>query len=198
MWYWIFRPFVIFLSKLFFKLNVAGIENLPKKNNFIVVANHTSYLDPFILGAAIPKKIYWLAVRDLFKTSSLMRWFFHVTGAMPDGKSSENLIHLLTKNKIVGLFPEGIRTYDGKLNEFRRGAALLALRTGRPIVPCAILGAYEAFPRSAKFPKFRPIKIKIGKPQYLLKEFENVVDDIRLQEGTFKIRSAIEGMMYAR
>ncbi|NQU73193.1 MAG: 1-acyl-sn-glycerol-3-phosphate acyltransferase [Candidatus Omnitrophica bacterium] len=198
MWYWIFRPFVIFLSKLFFKLNVEGIENLPKKNNFIVVANHTSYLDPFILGAVIPKKIYWLAVRDLYKASPAVRWFFHVTGAMPDGKSSENLIRLLTNNKIVGLFPEGIRTHDGKLNEFRRGAALLALRTGRPIVPCAILGAYEAFPRSAKFPKPRPIKIKIGKPQYLLKEFEDVVDDIRLQEGTFKIRSAIEGMMHAR
>jgi len=198
MWYWIFRPFVIFMSKLFFKLNVEGRENLPRKNNFIIVANHTSYLDPFILGAAIPKKIYWLAMRDLYKTSAVVRWFCNVSGAMPDGKSSENLIRLLTKNKIVGLFPEGIRTYDGKLSEFRRGAALIALRTGRPIVPCAILGAHEAYPRSAKFPKFRPIKIKIGKPQYLLKEFENIVDDVRLQEGTFKIRSAIEGMMYAR
>ena len=71
----------------------------------------------------------------------------------------------------------------------------MALRTGRPVIPCAILGAYQAFPRTAKFPKMHPIKVKIGKPKYLLKEHENVVDDIFLQEGVFKIRNTIKEMI---
>ena len=169
---------------------------MPKKTNFIAVANHTSYLDPFIVGIAIPQKIYWLAIRDLYK-SIWTRWFLRGAETVPVGQVSETLVNLLNKNKNIGLFPEGARTPDGKLREFRRGAALLALRTGRPIVPCAIIGAYEALPAAAWFPKIVSIKIKIGKPQYLLKEFEDVIDDVYLQEGTFKIQNAIKEMLNA-
>jgi len=96
----------------------------------------------------------------------------------------------------VGLFPEGGCSRDGKLRKFRRGAALLAARTGRPVVPCAILGTYEALPRGAKFPQlFRSLKVKIGKPIYLLKEFEDIIDDVYLQEGTLKIRRTIAEMI---
>lgn len=197
MWYWIFKAITVFILKAFFKLKVEGLENLPAKTNFIVVANHTSYLDPFIVGAAMPQKIYWIALRDIYNVLFL-RWFMRTTETLPAGNASERLIGLLERNKNVGLFPEGVRAKDGQLHDFRRGAALLALRTGRPIVPCAITGAHEAFPVSAKFPTFRPISIKIGKPQYLLKEFEDVIDDVYLQEGTFKIQNAIKEMTYAR
>lgn len=196
MWYWIVRLGVIIILKLFFRLKVEGLENLPKKNNFIVVANHISFLDPVVIGAAIPKKIYWIALRGFYNTFAL-RWFMQKIGTLPTGSSSDKAIYLLMKNKNIGLFPEGTRTFDGRLKEFRRGVALLALKSGRPIVPCAILGAYEAFPRAAKFPKFLPIKIKIGKPKYLLKEFDEVIDDVYLQEGIFKIRNAIKEMLNA-
>lgn len=187
----------IVLLKLFFGLKVEGLNNLPPKNNFIVVANHASLLDPLVLLAAIPKRIYWLALRDLYRISWL-KWFIKKVEGVPTGRSSEKLISLLMKNKNVCLFPEGGVSRDGKLREFRRGAALLAIKTGRPIVPCAILGSYEALPRTAKFPKFSPIKLKIGKPQYLLKEFDEVIDDIYLQEGIFKIRNQIKELLHAR
>lgn len=197
MFYWFFRILTIILVRSFFNFKVEGRKNLPTKTNFIVVANHTSYLDPFVVGTAIPKKIYWVALKD-FYTSLKTRWFMYGTGTLPVGHSSEKIISLLIQNKNVGLFPEGTRSRDGKLGEFRRGAALLALRTGRPIVPCAILGTYEALPITAKFPKlFTPIKVKIGKPQFLLKEFDETVDDIYLQEGTFKIRNTIMEMLSA-
>lgn len=197
MWYWPFRIFTIIVLKLFFKFRIKGAENLPKKTNFIVVANHTSYLDPFVLGVAIPKKIYWIALKDLYKMFWI-RWFMYGTDTLPVGNSSEKLNYLVTNNKNVGLFPEGIRTHDGKLREFRRGAALLSIKTGRPIVPCAILGAYEVLPIKARFPKlFSRITVKIGKPQYLLKEFDELIDDIYLQEGTFKLRNAIKEMINA-
>ena len=105
----------------------------------------------------------------------------------------------MRENKNVGVFPEGGRSYDGKLREFKRGISLLALKTGRPILPCAILGTFEALPHWAKFPRlFLPIKVKIGKPKYLLREFGDVVDDIYLQEGILKVKNIIQEMINAR
>lgn len=197
MWYWIFRALFILILKLFFRFKVEGLENIPKKTNFIVVVNHASFLDTLVIGAAIPKKTYWIAARALYKIFWL-RWFFQLIDALPSGSSSEKALDLLTKNKNVGLFPEGVVERDGRLKEFRRGPALLALKTGRPIVPCAILGSYAALPKGVKFPKFfLPIKVKIGKPKYLSKEFSDVIDDIYLQEGIFKIRNTIKEMIDA-
>jgi 1-acyl-sn-glycerol-3-phosphate acyltransferase len=114
------------------------------------------------------------------------------------GRSSDIFVNLLNNNKIVGLFPEGGRAPDGRLSEFRRGAAMLSYKTGRPIVPCAITGACEALPMHAKFPKlWSRITVKIGRPQYLLKEFDDIIDDVRLQEGTLRLKNAIAEMMYA-
>jgi 1-acyl-sn-glycerol-3-phosphate acyltransferase len=194
MWYWICRGVAIFILKLFFRFEVEGFENIPKKTNFIVVANHNSFLDPLVLGAAIPQKVNWIALRGIYNIFWI-KWIMNITESLPTGSASNKAIYLLLKNKNVGLFPEGTRSYDGKLREFRRGAALLAIKTGRPILPCAILGTYEALPRRVKLPKFVPIKVKIGKPQYLMKEFEDVIDDIYLQEGTFRIRNTIKDMI---
>ncbi len=197
MWYWIFRFIFLVLLKLFFRLKVEGLENLPRKTNFIVVANHASYLDSLVIGAAIPKKIYWLALRDVYSIFWL-RWFMKLTETLPTGSSSKKIDHLLEKNKNVGLFPEGTRTHDGRLKEFRRGSAVLGLKTGRPIVPCAVLGTYETLPRRAKFPKlFHPIKVKIDKPIFLLKKFENVIADAYLQDGIFKVKNSIKEMIDA-
>lgn len=196
MWYWIFRIIFIITFRLCFRLKVEGLKNLPKKTNFIIVANHTSFLDALLVMAAVPRKIHCIALRGLYRIF-LLRWFLRLVEALPSGSSSKKAISLLTENEIVGLFPEGGRSHSGELREFRRGAALLALKTGRPIVPCAILGAYEAYPRRAKFPEFHPVKVRIGKPKYLLKEHGDVIEDIRLQEGVHKIRNAVKEMLYA-
>lgn len=192
--YWILRATVGVIVKLFFRLKVEGIENLPAKTNFIIVANHTSFLDPLLMMAAVPRKVHCITLRNLYKIIWI-KWFFELAEAIPSGNSSEKAINLLLKEKNVGLFPEGGLSHDGKLREFRRGVALLAMKTGRPIVPCAIFGAYEALPRSAKFPKFLPTKVRIGKPIYILKEFSDVIEDVLLQEGLFKVRNAVKEML---
>lgn len=197
MWYWIFRAIILVILKLSFKVQVEGLSNLPQKTNFIIVANHASFLDPILIMAVVPRRIYCIVSRFVHKIL-LFRWFVKMIVTLPAGRSSEKAVNLLMDNKNVGLFPEGGCSRNGKLREFRRGAALLAFKTGRPIVPCGIIGAYEAFPRKAKFPKlFLPIKIKIGKPIFLLKKFENVIEDIDLQEGMFKVKETIKGMIYA-
>ncbi len=173
------------------------MENIPTKSNFIIVANHASFLDPLVVFVAVARKIHCVALRDLYRISWL-RWFMRLNETFASGSSSAKAINLLTENKNVGLFPEGGVSRDARLRDFRRGTSLLALRTGRPVVPCAILGTFESFPRCAKFPKFfLPLKLKIGKPIYLLKEFSELIDETALQKGTFRIRNAIKEMLNA-
>lgn len=195
MWYWIFRSFFVVAFRLLFRLKAEGLENIPDKTNFIVVANHTSFLDPFAVGVAIPKRIYWVTARYLYGISWVV-WFLRRTGTFSQGSASQKAISLLEANRNVGLFPEGQRSIDGKLQEFRRGAALLAAKTGRPVLPCAILGSFEALPRGARLLKLVPITVKVGKPVYILKEYEETVDDVYLQEGTLRIRNQIKEMLY--
>ncbi len=126
-----------------------------------------------------------------------VKWTLRKLEAMPTGSSSERAVQYLLDGKNVGLFPEGSCSRDGKLREFRRGAALLAHRTGRPVIPCAILGTFEALPVQARWPKFVSIKVKIGIPICLLKEHDELIDDIFLQEGALRIRNAVKEMINA-
>ncbi|MBI5145541.1 MAG: 1-acyl-sn-glycerol-3-phosphate acyltransferase [Candidatus Omnitrophica bacterium] len=197
MWYWLFRAIFILLFKIIYRIKVEGLENLPLKSNFIMVANHSSFLDPLVVMVSLPLKIHCIAMRSLYMIPAL-RWFLRANETLSDGSSSPKALELLIKNENVGLFPEGGISRDGNLREFRRGAALLAMRSGRPIVPAAIIGTFQAFPRSAKFPRFfLTLKLKIGKPIYLLKEFEEIIDDIYLQEGMFKVKNTVKEMLNA-
>lgn len=182
------------MSAVLFRLKVEGLENVPKKTNFIIVANHTSYLDAGLIMAAVPHKIHCIAMRFLFRVKWL-RLFLRLVEAFPVGSSSKLAQRLILENKNLGLFPEGGVSPDGSLREFRRGVALLAYKTGRPIVPCAILGAYEALPLHRRAIRLRPIRVRIGKPVYLLKEFEEVLEDVLLQEGIFRVRTAIQELL---
>lgn len=196
MWYWIFRLLFKVTGKIVFRLKVEGLEHIPEKSNFIIVANHNSYLDPIVIMAAVPKKIYCLALRFLYRVF-LIGWFLQKVEALPVGSASAKAVYLLRHNRNVGLFPEGGISPDGKLMDFRRGTALLAYKTGRPVVPCAIVGTYEALPLGKAFPRPHAITLRVGKPIFLLKEFDEVIEDIRLQEGTARIRSAIKEMLDA-
>lgn len=194
MWYFVFQSLSRCLLKVFFRLRVSGLENLPRKTNYIVVANHTSFLDPLVIAASIPQKIFCIALRNLYKVP-FFKWAFSRLDALPSGAISTKAVDLLRNNRNVGLFPEGGISRDGRLKEFRRGAAMLALKTGRPIVPCAIRGAFAALPFGRWIPRPTPISVSIGKPIYLLKEFDDIIDDVRLQEGLQRIRTSIAEML---
>jgi 1-acyl-sn-glycerol-3-phosphate acyltransferase len=197
MWYWILKAILIVLGRLFFRIKVEGLQNIPRKSNFIIVSNHASFLDPLLIMAFVPQKIHCIALRILYKMTRI-KWFLYMVEALPSGRISRKAAHLLQHDKNVGLFPEGGVSRDGKLGEFRRGTALLALKTGRPVVPCAVFGTYETLPFGKRLPKlFRPLKLKIGNPIYILKEFDEIIDDVYLRNGVFKIRNAVKEMLDA-
>ena len=191
MWYWFFWFLCLCVCRALYRVRVEGLGNLPKKTNFILASNHVSYIDATVLGQAIPRRVYWLVDRKLFK-DPIIGWLMSRLSSHKSGGSTERLIRLLERNKNIAIFPEGKINIQGGVGTFKTGTALLALKTGRPIVPCAIMGTFDSLPFGKMVPKiFIPITIKVGKPIYFLKEFEDVVSDAYLQDITAQIREGI-------
>jgi long-chain acyl-CoA synthetase len=159
-----------------FDLRVTGLEKLPSRGPFILSPNHQSYIDPFIVGSLLP----WPIFRDIFSVGTsdvfgsgmmrrIARWL-RVVVVDPDA----NLIPAmragafgLRRGRILFLFPEGERSIDGKPKTFKKGAAILSLNLQIPIVPVAIDGFYEVWPRGRKFfQKLNPLRVAIGNPIY--------------------------------
>ncbi|MGZ4827763.1 MAG: AMP-binding protein, partial [Terriglobales bacterium] len=156
-----------------FHLKMRGLENLPEKGPYLICSNHQSYIDPLVMTGALPYRLFRdtfaLGTSDIFGTGfmrRLARWL-RVAVLDPDA----NLLPAmragafgLSRGHILILYPEGERSNDGNPRVFRKGAAILSIHTQAPIVPVAIEGFYEAWPRHKKFPKFTDLQLVFGKP----------------------------------
>ena len=145
----------LIIFKLFFRLKVTGQENIPKKGSFIIVANHSSLLDPVILGVSIKPKIFFIAAAYLFE----IRWLGYLlrkANSIPvqrenDISSLKRALKILKAGGVLGIFPEGGVDRQKDDLPIKAGAAYLATKVGVPIVPIKIKGADKALPRGAKF-----------------------------------------------
>ncbi|HKM85812.1 MAG TPA: AMP-binding protein [Terriglobales bacterium] len=171
-----------------FHLKMRGLENLPEKGPYLLCSNHQSYVDPLVMGGALPYRLFRdtfaLGTSDIFGEGfmrRLARWL-RVVVLDPDA----NLVPAmragafgLSQGHILVLYPEGERTNDGNPRVFRKGAAILSIHTQAPIVPIAIEGFYEVWPRHKKFPKFGDLQLVFGKPIQppLLKEASEAAYD---------------------
>jgi long-chain acyl-CoA synthetase len=156
-----------------FHLKMRGLENLPEKGPFLLCSNHQSYVDPLVMAGMLPwglfRNTFALGTSDIFGKGfmrQLARWIRTVV-LDPDA----NLIPAmragffgLSNGRILVLYPEGERTNNGNPTVFRKGAAILSIHAQAPIVPVAIEGFYEAWPRHKKFPKFANLQLVFGKP----------------------------------
>jgi long-chain acyl-CoA synthetase len=171
----IFRLMQVVARDLF-RLRVTGLEKVPAQGPFILSPNHQSFIDPFLVGSVMP----WPVFRELFSVgtseifgSGLMRRiarFMRVIVVDPDS----NLIpamragaYGLRRGRVLMLFPEGERSIDGPPKVFKKGAAILSAHLRVPIVPVAIEGAYEVWPRGKTFfQALHPVKLAFGEPIY--------------------------------
>ncbi|MHC4241488.1 MAG: lysophospholipid acyltransferase family protein [Planctomycetota bacterium] len=168
-WYWFARWICRIFCILFFRVRTYGQDNIPKKGAFIIVSNHQSYLDPIFCGGLIKRHSIFMARDSLFTN-----WFFGplitsvnaipVKLGAPDISTMRKVIEKLKKGGGVTLFPEGTRTYDGKITPFKPGLGLLSRRGKAPIVPVVIDGAFECWPRHKKLFSPGQIHVTYGKP----------------------------------
>ena len=164
------RSLMVAYLRLWHRLRWEGNEHLPKSGGFLIVSNHQSFLDiPVLAVAARPRHVAFVA-RATLARSRFLDWLMRESGCVlirpntPDRAALEGMIAHLAGGDIVAVFPEGTRTSDGALGVFRAGAAVAARRAGVPIVPAAIRGAFEAWPRDRKLPRRARITVRFAAP----------------------------------
>jgi 1-acyl-sn-glycerol-3-phosphate acyltransferase len=166
--YQLLRLWFRLLLRVLFNFKVSGLENLPPKRSFIFAANHTSVIDGISVASAYPRKMYFLAVDSLFTT--IWGWWARKLGNLPVKKGRFNkegireAVAILKRGDCLGIFPEGKISVDGQLDKGKAGIVLIARLADADIIPCAIEGAYEAWPVTKKLPRRFPVEVRFGKP----------------------------------
>ncbi len=198
--YAMFQLAQIFASDRF-RMRVSGLEKLPATGSFIISSNHQSYLDPILMASVLP----WPVFRNLFAVGTseifgsglmrrLARWLLVIV-VDPD----VNLIPAmragafgLRHGRVLILYPEGERSIDGTPRTFKKGAAILSIHLQVPIVPVAIEGFHEAWPRGKSFQKFAPLEIEFGDPIYPPPESE--VSEAAYEKLTAELKARVVKM----
>lgn len=185
---------------------VEGLENIPSDKPFILASNHDSYLDPFLIYAAITNKInhklHWLAMKGRFWRIFGERISHDWIGCVPldqgKKKAVRELISLLKKGENVGIFPGGPRSPDGNLTRGKTGVSRLALGAKVPVIPVGMVGTYKIAPRDRLIPKLKRANIKIGKPIYFDKYHNKRVTKKLLIDIVNKVMRAIARLIGKR
>ena len=172
------------------KVNVSGLENIPAGTAVIFTPNHQSYLDIFILLKILPVSFRFVIMRKLFKVPVIGH---HITQAgfvsldRKDRKRSIQTIHqvidLLKNNESFVIFPEGKLTTDGTIGEFGRGTSIIIQRSRKPVVPILIDGTFRALPKGEWKIKPGKVTVKIAKPVYFEKYYDEVSKSSSVELG---------------
>jgi len=163
------KLFVLPIYKFVFKGHLLGGENIPQKDAFIMVSNHGSLLDPPLLGHALGRNISFMAKAELFKIP-ILGFVIKACGAYPvkRGIADKNTIKIacekLSNDNCIGIFIDGTRQKNGRVNKPKQGAALLAFKNKKLLLPVAIVNSHRLIRFKFCIPLFSKIVIKVGKP----------------------------------
>lgn len=166
--WWNFSKYAVMaFCKVWFRHSVEGRENVPDHGAVLLVANHSSYLDPPLVGISTRRWVGFLAQAGLAGFAPLRWWMAQVGVTLIDRNApSKDAMRLVADNlaagQAVGIFPEGTRSRDGAVSAFRTGVEFLVRRTGAVVVPVGLDGAHRAYPRGAWLPRPRRIVVRFG------------------------------------
>lgn len=189
--------------RLLYRVKIEGLTNILQDKRMILCSNHISYLDPVILDAFFPSYIYFMAKSELFKIpllSSFVSFFnaFPVKRNTTDMKSIKTSIKVLENEKVLGLFPEGTRSTEGKLLEGQKGISFIAIKTESPVLPVAISGTNKIVQKPRKRLFFPEVKVKFGEvidtADILEKHGKKRSETIILEETMRSIRRLYESI----
>ncbi len=191
------------LLRLVFRPRIEGLEHVPEEGAAIIAGNHLSFADHFVMPAIVPRRVTFLAKAEYFTgpglKGRLTAAFFRGVGQIPvdrsGGRASRAAISsglaVLRKGRVLGIYPEGTRSHDGRLNKGRTGVASMAIRAGVPVVPCAMIGTFEAQPTGRRLPRIMRITIRFGAPLDFSRYAGMADDRIALRAVTDEIMYAI-------
>jgi 1-acyl-sn-glycerol-3-phosphate acyltransferase len=163
------RALLRVLFRCYNRWEVAGREHVPESGGVLLIANHTSYADPPIIGAACPRPVNFMAKAELFRIPGLAA-FISRTHAFPvkreaaDQQALRHALHLLNRGEVLLVFPEGTRSPDGRLMPFEAGAAFIALASNADVVAVGIDGADRLLPRGKPILLPGTLRVRFGPP----------------------------------
>ncbi len=191
---------IYLICRVLLRLETRGVQNLPKDGPFMICPNHLSYIDPFVVLSVVPfgvfKKVFFVGASEYFAT-----WYMKLLGKLANIVPVDPDAHLLTAMKVGGfglrqgrilcIFPEGARSFDGELKEFKKGAAILSREVAVPIVPVALHGAYEVWARDSRRIRAHKVKLAFGPPLTM----DSVPGPDPYQAGTNLLRNKVSDLL---
>ncbi len=168
-WYAVSKQVVHAAAALIYKARYTGIENVPLVGGVLIVSNHQSHLDPPMVGCGFPRRVNYLARATLFRFTPF-RWLIRSYDAIPIDRDGfalggiKETLRRLKRGEVVLIFPEGTRCQDGDIGVFKAGFTTIAARSGAYVLPIAIEGAFDVWPRRRSFPGLGTIHVHFGPP----------------------------------
>lgn len=190
------------LLRLFFRPAIEGAEHIPADGGAIVAGNHLSFSDHFLMPAIIRRRITFLAKAEYFTgpgvKGRLTAAFFRSAGQIPVDRSGKEAgqaairegLGVLGRGELLGIYPEGTRSHDGRLYKGKVGVAVMAIRAQVPVVPCAMVGTFEIQPPGKVVPRIKKVTIRFGEPL----DFSRYAG---LENEKAAIRAVTDEIMYA-
>ena len=167
----LFRPGVYALSRLYFGLDLRGVEGIPREGPVIIAPNHQTFADPPLVTIPVRRPVFYMAWNRLFRIP-LFGWCIRRLRAFPveleasDARATREVVRLLQAGEAVMIFPEGERTLDGRVGRFKPGAFRLAVSLRVPVLPVTIAGGHDSWPPGRVFPRPGRITITYHAPAY--------------------------------
>ena len=190
------------LLRLLFRPRIEGLEHIPEDGGAIVAGNHLSFSDHFLMPAILKRRITFLAKAEYFTgpglKGRLTAFFFRSAGQIPVDRSGKEAgqaairegMGVLAKDELLGIYPEGTRSHDGRLYKGKVGVAVMAIRAQVPVVPCAMVGTFEIQPPGQTIPSIRRVTIRFGEPL----DFSRYAG---LENEKAAVRAVTDEIMYA-
>jgi 1-acyl-sn-glycerol-3-phosphate acyltransferase len=189
------------LLRVWCRPTIEGLEHVPERGGAILASNHIAVADSFFLPLMIPRRIAFLAKREYFIQPGLVGWlkkqFFTGVGQVPIDRGSGSAarlaldtgVRLLREQWLVGIYPEGTRSPDGRLYKGKTGAARMALEARVPVIPVAMIGTHKVNPIGSKMWRPHKVHIKIGEPLVFSRYYG-------MENDRFILRSMTDEIMY--
>jgi 1-acyl-sn-glycerol-3-phosphate acyltransferase len=168
--YAVLKPIVVAVMRLLFRVEGRGREHVPARGPVLLVANHSSFLDPPLVGGMTPRPLSFMAKEELFRVP-LLGALIRRLNARPvrregaDASALRASLRVLQEGGVLLVFPEGTRGPEGTLREPKAGAGMLAVLSGAPVVPVFVQGSGRAWPRGRRLPRPAKVTVTFGPPR---------------------------------